>query len=165
MKNIILITLLLISTCTFSQGLFVNISDHPDPSLNLKRKMEVFCFKPDWRGGGTVEVFMRVHHYKKAANNAYGAELISPSIANYEDRLVASNERKVDPTDGMELYKQNLTDSTFQYKRVDTNVVVNNGIGQFDFFDYIIRNTPVVIQTMLSNFIQFEDIVHQRWNK
>lgn len=127
--------------------------------------MEVFCFKPDWRAGGTLEVFLKVHHYKKAANNTYGTELISPSIANYEDRMVASNDRKVDPTDGMELYKHNLTDSTFQWKRMDNNVVINNGIGQFDFFDDIIRNKPVIIQTMLANFIQFEDAIRQRWNK
>jgi len=157
-------------------GILVNISDHP--TLPLKRKQEVFCFKPDWRGEGTVEVFLQLHHYEKNEDNSYGDEVTTPSINNYESKMVASNVRKVDPVDGMECYEyivQEATEPTEEnpegtpqvigYKRLNNNAVVNNPIGQFDFFNYLIQNQPVLIKSMLTNFIMVDDQIKGKWNK
>ena len=152
------------------QGILVNISDHP--TLPLKRKQEVFCFKPDWRGEGAVEVFLQLHHYQKNQDNSYGQEFSSPSINNYESKMVASNVRKVDPTDGMECSEHQVNQGTEEepnfftvYKRLDTQVVVENPIGQFSFFDYIIRTQPVLVGQMLTNFILVDDQIKGKWNK
>lgn len=152
------------------QGILVNISDHP--TLPLKRKQEVFCFKPDWRGEGSVEVFLKLHHYIKNEDNSYGDEITTPSINNYESKMTASNIRKVDPIDGMECYEYNFTinEDTEQeeilkeYRRLDNDNVVSNPMGQFDFFDYIIRNTPVLVGQMLTNFIIVDDLIKNKWN-
>jgi hypothetical protein len=150
-------------------GILVNISDHP--TLPLKRKQEVFCFKPDWRGEGTVEVFLQLHHYEKLEDNSYGPEVTSRSINNYESKLVASNNIKVDPADGMELYRVVVQEASegqeeiVEWRRYDNNQAVANFIGQFDFFDAIIRTDVVQIKQMLERFIQLNDIVKQRWNQ
>ena len=156
------------------QGILVNISDHP--TLPLKRKQEVFCFKTHWVEE-TVEVFLRLHHYQNN-NGEYGDEITSPSIANYESKLTASNVRKVDPTNGLECYSeivQQATEPTEEnpegtpeivvYKRITDNVEVVNPIGQFDFFNLVIRNQPVSVGQMLTNFVQIDDQVKNKWMK
>lgn len=148
------------------EGILVNISDHP--ILPFKRKIENIGFKP-WWPSETLEVFLMVKHYIKNEDGSYGDEIISPSVVSYEDRLTASNVRKVDPVDGMEVYSEVLNQGTEQeetiWKRLDTNAVVESPIGQFDFFDLIIKNQPVLVGAMLSHFIQMNDVLRQRWNK
>ena len=200
------------------EGILVNISDHP--TLPLKRKQEVFCFKPDWRGEGQIEVFLKLHHYIKNEDGSYGEEFESPSINNYESKMIASDTRKVDPTDGMECYEEIITINTptefiiqvpreeeqeqqillpeeewvegeptyttelavvivydqvveirnvvtYQtlYKRLSNNVIVANPIGQFQFFNNLIRNYPVHVGQMLSNFVMVDDQIKGKWNK
>lgn len=197
------------------QGILIPISDHP--TLPLKRKQEVTCFKPSWTDE-VVEVFLKMHHYAKNEDGSYGAEITSKSIQNYESKMVASNSIKMS-LDGMELYEDKVvtvedivvdvpkqvqvtidvqvllpedqwvdgeptytteqqvvtqtqivqetrqkTTETKVFRRFDNSQIVNNYIGQFDFFDNIIRNQPILISQMLTSFVVLNDQGKGRWN-
>lgn len=143
------------------EGILVDISDHP--ILPIKRKIEVRGFMPSWPDEN-VRVFLMVKHYIKNTDNSYGEAIVTKSINDYEDFMVASNIRKVDPTDGMECIEE-IVDENIIYKRLDTQTIVNSPIGQFSFFDYIIRTTPVQIGQMLTNFVLIDDQIKNKWNK
>ena len=115
-----------------------------------------------------VEVLMKINHY-----NQDETPIVSKSIINYQDTLIASNIRFVDVADGCELYSEDIgteVDSEgnhipkIVYKRVDTNAIITQKMPQFEFFDYLCRNVPVSVITLLTNFIQVEDQIRHRWD-
>jgi hypothetical protein len=148
------------------EGILIPISNHP--TLPLKRKVEVRGFLPFWPDE-SLKVFLMVKHFLKNEDDTYGEQINTKSVVDYEDQLIASNIRKVDPTDGMECYSETVNEGTEQeeiiWKRLDNDTEVDTVVGQFTFFDVIIRSTPVKVGEMLTHFVVLNDALKGRWNK
>jgi hypothetical protein len=148
------------------EGILIPISNHP--TLPLKRKVEVRGFLP-WWPDASLKVFLMVKHFVKNEDDTYGDVMDSKSVVDYEDFLVASDVRNVDPIDGMECYSEILNEGTEQqetiWKRIDNHKDVSPPVGQFSFFDTIIRSYPVKVGEMLTHFVVLNDSLKGRWNK
>lgn len=144
--------------------ILVDISDHPQ--LPLKRKVNAWAYKPDG-DAQIVEVFLIIQHYLKNEDGTYGDRVNDKAVLDYEDKLTAANIRVIDPVDGMELNQtiqnQGTEEEIIIYTRIDNNEEVASPIGQFDFFDYIIKFVPVKNGEMIQKFIVLNDVVKKRW--
>ena len=151
--------------------ILTDISDHP--TLPMKRKVNCWCFKPNG-DEQVIEMFLIVQHYEKLQDGNYGEKISAKGVQDYEAKLVASNLIQVDPVDGMECYyveltpestdeEGNVTPATGEWRRFDNNKVVTS-IGQFDFFDDIIKNKVVQIKYIIQKYVELNDLIKKRWD-
>lgn len=95
----------------------------------------------------------------------------NPDVTPYPRILRASNKTKVNPAnDGTPVYGvetaatydvdgNELTPYSIVYKDVETNEVVENPIGYFDFFLYVMINVPTIVMDAIAVNVAFEDSI------
>ena len=149
------------------EGFIYEISDHP--TLPLKRKAECFKFYPEFRSD-EFYIHLIIQHFNKNEDGTYGDKFAGKAVIDFDTKLVANNVRKIDPTDGMELYsyvaqeKTEETEEVIGWKRMDNNAIITNYMGQFDYVDYIMRHVPVIIAPTIGKFVHFDDLMKHKFD-
>jgi hypothetical protein len=117
------------------------------------------------------QVFLFVHcHYFKADPNSpdgYGQEVTTKGLKPFERTFVASNVRHVNPMNGKICEEKNYivgqdAEGKDIYHKAFYDIEGNEvpqPMGQYDFFEFIIMNVPVLINGLIQSIIFEEDKV------
>lgn len=114
----------------------VNISNCPKTGLKRKVIDRSLIIDPPVR-----QVILKCVIGYFDTNNV---EIVAPGISRYYKNLVASTD-KVNPTTGVKLTPEELENE-------------DPWIEEYDFFDYVRKNVPVVVYTMEQNEITASDL-------
>lgn len=150
---------------------YIPISD--DPKLGIKRAVSWDSFSV-LKKQKLVQLTTMCYYFEVDENqiDGYGKELKTQGLKPFEKTFFASNERKVNPANGKECKMQEIIVGQDQFGKpirvmqmTDTmgNHVLNP-MGQFDYFYFLIRNAPIIIQQIITSIIQEEDQHYKSFN-
>lgn len=123
----------------------IDISNHPVLGLKRKVQWKTFIFSLEEE---QVKLFTRCLHY-----NQDDTIFSSNAVKDFEKTLIASNQRNVNPTNGLVC---NLNEDN-EWEDMAGNLLEVEPVGQFTFFTYLIGN-PVNIPPLIESIIQQEDV-------
>jgi hypothetical protein len=142
------------------------------PLSGFKRKVEwtEFCFTPSRK---MVTLDVNVYGYKNE-NGQYG-ERVDDEYPPFRRVLVASNDRFVNPANnGMvvnitqeeeEVNGELVMVSKFYDAQTNALLQPETLMRQYDFFEYLVENTPVNIPMLIQQTILSDDIIFNTFNK
>jgi hypothetical protein len=150
---------------------YTAISD--DPVLGIKRAVMWQSFAV-LKYQKLIQLTTTTHYFTADGNQQdnYGPEIKTQGLKPFEKTFYASNERKVNPLNGKEckiqsvILGQNPDGSQIRENQwIDSqgNQVLNP-TGQFDYFMWIVRNYPVIIENLIRSIIIEEDEHYQSFN-
>lgn len=155
----------------------INISDHP--TLGLKRKVSWHSFIYSEKDS-YVKLYTICHHFSadQEDKSKYAESFSSRAVSDFEKILIASNEKIVNPLNGV-ICKQIITqildenndpvldedgNPTFNSKFTDAlGGDVKNPIGEFDFFQAL-TSKPINIQDLVNGLIIQEDQIYHSYD-
>lgn len=132
----------------------INISDHPVTGLKRKVQWRIFNFNDQDK---FVNLYTTVSHYENNGGE-YGDKVSSRAVSDFERILVANNDRRVNPLNGL---RCSVNENEEWVDPLGT--IVPSPVPQYDFFVLMIQN-PVNIPTLIAGIILQEDQVYSGFN-